>query len=109
MLTSQDLARQNDKEREKREKKDFSKKNFQNKNILSPFDELSSLRRKLLEQIIAENDYECAFKIYCNKGLASRISNSIDKDYCKKIIRLLKTNSTLRTNFKKKYFSHILD
>ena len=70
---------------------------------------LSSLRRKLLEQIIAKNDYECAFKVYCNKGLASRISNSIDKDYCKKIIRLLKTNSTLRTNFKKKYFSHILD
>ncbi len=44
MLTSKDLARQNDKENQKRERNDFSKKNFQNKNILSPFDELSSLR-----------------------------------------------------------------
>lgn len=42
MLTSQDLARQNDKD--KKGRTNYSKNNFQNKNILSPFDELSSLR-----------------------------------------------------------------
>ncbi|MDY0204168.1 MAG: AAA family ATPase [Desulfovibrio desulfuricans] len=71
--------------------------------------ELSSLRRELLEKIIEENDYESAFKVYCNKGISSRISNSIDKDYCKKVIRLLQTNNQLRADFKAKYFSHVLE
>lgn len=46
MLTPQDLARQNEQneKRQNRNKNNFSDKNFQRKNILSPFDELSSLR-----------------------------------------------------------------
>lgn len=44
MLTPQDLARQSDKENKKKNRNNFSNNNFQNKNILSPFDELSTLR-----------------------------------------------------------------
>lgn len=43
MLTSQDLARQNEKSKSKN-RNDFSKDNFQNKNILSPFNEISGIR-----------------------------------------------------------------
>lgn len=45
MLTPKDLAKQNSQNNRKpRNKNDYSEKAFKNKNILSPFDELSSLR-----------------------------------------------------------------
>lgn len=43
MLTSQDLARQNEKSNSKN-RNGFSKDNFQNKNILSPFNEIAGIR-----------------------------------------------------------------
>jgi len=44
MLTPQDLARQNDKDKKFKNRSDFPKNNFQKRDVLSPFDELSSLR-----------------------------------------------------------------
>lgn len=70
--------------------------------------ELALSRREFLNKILIENNYEDAFKHFCNKGLASRITKSIDKDYCKKIIKLLNENTSLQHEIKQKYFSHVM-
>ncbi|MCK9224121.1 MAG: AAA family ATPase [Candidatus Muirbacterium halophilum] len=74
------------------------------------FEKLFEDRSEDFDNVIKNENYEEALKIYNNKGLPSLISKEISKtikNYPETIIKHINSNEELKQEFKNKYFSEI--
>lgn len=74
---------------------------------LETVDSLIDERKKILQKILEEKNYEEGVKKFNNKGLVGSVATLIEKDYRERIFILLDKRNDILQHIRGKYFSNI--